>query len=237
MSAEEKLIVKDSIVTRGDVIKNSVVALLTYLIVLALLLGAASQWQWSEFVTLLVPSLIIPVAAGAVVTVSVSIFFTIRIGRRVFIASGCAMVLLGLLLILLHRVQPNISNLVGYDVVNFGASAIGIGIAFWSLDIALASDNRMKAIANLEFREKMAVIEDYLSQVRNKEDVVVKALGHEIDAVKQLEKFVGPQLNHELGEKLEELVDEAKKYESRYADLIAEIQRVMANTDKPASGK
>jgi len=199
--------------------------LTTYLAGVALFLGVASQWRWSVFVTFVGVPLIASVVIGTVFVILMSLFLTPRLRGHDLMSMGFAMLLVGLCFLLVGRMQPNISSLVGYDVTNFGASAIGIGIAFFGLDIARTSDNRMKAIANLEFYEKMAMIENYLSQVRNNQNVVVKALGYDVDGVKALGKFVEPQLKKELDKKLEELEAEAKKHVPPYAELIVEIQR------------
>lgn len=206
--------------------RNLVIGLLSYFVVLALLLGVISQWHWSVFFTPIKPSLIIVVVMGAVLVVLVHLFLTARLRERPLMSVSTVLVVVGVSLIFLHWMYPEVSNLAGYDVVNFGASAIGIGIAFLSLDIASQSDNRMKAMANLEFHEKIAVLENYLVSVRLGRRVVVKSLGHDVDGAMQLRKFVEPDLEADLKQKLKELVAEAFQYLPLYADLIAEIFRL-----------
>jgi hypothetical protein len=50
--------------------------------------------------------------------------------------------------------------------VSLGMIAIGLGLV--SLAIALSSDERIKAMANLEFREKMAMMYGYMNDLVNK---------------------------------------------------------------------
>ena len=155
---------RDSSYLHGcDMKKNLIIGIATYFMVLAYFFGTASGWNWSAFVKLINPLLIINVLIFACLSVLPTLLLPVRL-RRPLLFVSVGLVAVGVLLILLHRTQPEISILAGYDVVNFGAGAISIGIAFLGLDIARESDNKMKAIANLQFDEKVVAMENYMDE-------------------------------------------------------------------------
>jgi len=147
--------------------KNLIIGVLTYFVVLTYFFGTASGWNGSAFVKLINPLLVIYILVFACLSMLPTLLLPIRLRRTLlFVSAGLATV--GVLLILIHRIQPEISTLAGYDVVNFGAAAIGIGIAFLGLDIARESDDKMKAIANLQFDDKVVAMEDYMDGFSDK---------------------------------------------------------------------
>ena len=80
-------------------------------------------------------------------------------------------------------------------------------------------------MANLEFYEKMAVVENYISLVNPDSNVVVKAICNDIKGAKQLKKYVKPEVEQELNDKIQELINIALE-KHPYGDLVSGLQEV-----------
>jgi hypothetical protein len=68
------------------------------------------------------------------------------------------------------------------------------------------ADERIQAIANLEYLEKIAVLEDYIYRIENGQPVSVKSLYYDIRALQHIERFANPGIRQELNRKLYGLV-------------------------------
>ncbi len=104
-----------------------------------------------------------------------------------------------------------------------GASVIGVSIGFLALYVSLKSGERMKAMANLEFNEKMAIVENYIAAVRLGNNVVAKSIKYDLGAAKQLNKYVDSKVKNELDERIDELKKQATEDPQKYKDLIKEL--------------
>jgi len=104
-----------------------------------------------------------------------------------------------------------------------GASVIGVSIGFLALYVSLKSDERMKAMANLEFYEKIAMVENYIFTVKARQNVVVEAIYNDIKAAKQLKKYVNPEIEQKLDNKIQELINIALQ-DHPYGDLVKRLQ-------------
>jgi len=115
----------------------------------------------------------------------------------------------------------------GIGIVGIGIAMIAKGIAEVSWKIGHESDERMKAMANLEFYEKMAVVENYKSFVShsNGQNVIVEAIYNDIKGAKQLKKYVKPEIEQELNTKIQELIDVALQGQP-YGNLVSRLQDV-----------
>lgn len=109
--------------------------------------------------------------------------------------------------------------------ISWGISLVAIALALIALGIASDSDKRMAAMANLEFYEKMAVVENYKAFVNLGRSLVVEAIYNDIKGAKQLKKYVNPEIEQELNKKIQELIDIARQKQS-YGNLISRLQDV-----------
>jgi len=113
-----------------------------------------------------------------------------------------------------------------------GASVIGVSIGFLALYISLKSGERVKAMANLEFHEKMAVVENYIAAVKLRKNVVAKSIKYDLTAAKQLNEYVDSKIKNELDKKIDELKKEATEDPQKYKELIEELTNVQEGDTK-----
>lgn len=128
---------------------------------------------------------------------------------------------------LIPQLIPALSEPWDISMLGLGLTFIALAIALISLRIAEKSGERMRAMANLEFNEKIAVIETYIARVKAKQNVVVEAVYNDIKAAKQLKEYVKHEIEQELNKKIQELIDIAKQkrlkeLEHRLQDLQKE---------------
>lgn len=115
-----------------------------------------------------------------------------------------------------------------------GASVIGVSIGFLALHISLKSGERMQAMANLEFYEKMAMVQQYIMDLSQPDtDEWNKAYAdkifYDLKGAKQLDKYVDSKIKKELDKKIEELKREAAEDPEKYKDLIEELTSLLEN--------
>lgn len=126
---------------------------------------------------------------------------------------------------ILSSYQLEIWARIPWDVsaVGIGAGFISISIGFLALYVSRISGERMKAMANLEFHEKIAVVENYIAAVKSRIPVVAKSIKHDLIGAKQLNNYVDAKIKKELDNKIDELKNEASKDSQNYRDLIEEL--------------
>jgi len=115
---------------------------------------------------------------------------------------------------------------------SFGIAAFGIGTGFIGLSVAGKSGERMKAMATLEFYEKIAVIESYIqcvaeSYIPPSEDskkAFANRIYNDIKGAKQLKGYVHSKIDGELNKKVDELKHKADNKDSQnYKELIDKL--------------
>lgn len=107
-----------------------------------------------------------------------------------------------------------------------GVSIVSVGVAGFGIWIATKSDRRMKAIANLEFNEKIAVVEHYLHNVGDNKTVSARAIGYDIRAALELQRWVEPNLEKQLWQSIDILKSEAQAKHPKYEDLCEELHKI-----------
>ena len=90
---------------------------------------------------------------------------------------------------------------------------LSLGLGSYSVSLAWNSGNRMRAIANLEFREKIAVMNYRIgvsldSGISERE---IKAIEQDVRAALELRRWVAPELFQLLRNSIEDFIDEASK--------------------------
>ena len=142
--------------------------------------------------------------------------------------AGYACWAIGIALMLVYR------DLTVY-LFSVGIAVFGIGTGFIGLGEARKSDKRMAAMANLEFYEKIAVIESYLQQVIQRstpsDPEAAKAYAdriyYDIKGAKQLEKWMkDPNIKRTFYEEIQRLLDTALKIKTQ-EDLIKRLQQIL----------
>jgi len=125
----------------------------------------------------------------------------------------------------------------GIGIVGIGIAMIAKGIAEVSWKIGHESGKRMEAMANLEFYEKIAVVEAYVSDIyssdltkktpteeKERREKALEAhadrIYYDIKGAKQLNKYVDPQIRNKLKEEIDKLKNIASKEAEKYKELI-----------------
>ena len=135
-----------------------------------------------------------------------------------FISAGIVFVIVMFILILTGK-QPDISFL------SVALALFSLGLALVSITLSLRSYDRTEAMANLEFYEKIAVIENYITAAKSKQSVVVEAIYNDIKGAKQLKKYVDPEIEQKLDNKIQELIGIASQ-DALYGDLVKKLQTI-----------
>jgi len=130
---------------------------------------------------------------------------------------------------ILSSYQLEIWARIPWDIraVGLGTGFISISVGFLALYVSRISDRRMKAMANLEFYEKIAVVENYIAAVKSRTPVVAKSIKHDLIAAKQLNNYVDSKIKNALDEKIDELKKEANIDSQKYTDLIEELTNLL----------
>lgn len=82
--------------------------------------------------------------------------------ERVLKATGIALVALGVLVNFSSYLTKDLS--LKATVIGVGVGIIGVGVGFLGMWIAQGSENKMRAMANLEFDEKVVAMENYMDE-------------------------------------------------------------------------
>jgi len=129
-----------------------------------------------------------------------------------------------------------ISPLVAWDksMLGLGIGIIAFVVGAMSMKISTESDKRMKAMANLEFYEKIAVIQGYLENaIRTNSPSNPEAdrayadrIYYDIKGAKQLEEWVkDPNIKQTLNEEIQRLLDKVLAGQT-YEYLIKRLQQI-----------
>jgi len=110
------------------------------------------------------------------------------------------------------------------EIVGIGIGLVSIAIADFAWMVSTESDDRMKAMANLEFYEKIAVIETHIANVRKGDPIVVGTVYNDIKAAMQLKKWVNPTIKQQLDDKVHELINVALA--GQHAALVRQLQNM-----------
>lgn len=210
------------------------VAICTYLGIMTLLLWSSLAGDWN-FVLEVVrqPGSYITLATGFItVIVLVQKGPALRIPRPQHI--GIMVVVTGIAAIVLWYLVPkDLLATVKYDLIGFGVGAIGVGVGIYSTGVARDSDKKMNSLANLQFYEKMAVIESYMQAVAesyvplNDESRTAFAsrIFNDIKGAKQLSQYVDPKLKEELDSKIRKLITRASNLQP-YVELVERLREL-----------
>lgn len=75
---------------------------------------------------------------------------------------------------------------------------LAVGISFIAIVISIMSDRRMRALANLEFDEKLSVLVGYKRKAEMDKDLNIEKTKHNFRAVSNLKKWIDPRRKKEL---------------------------------------
>ena len=141
--------------------------------------------------------------------------------------------IIGIVLMLVHLNLYAYLFSVGIATFGIRTGFIGLGIAKQSRRIASQSDDRMQAMANLEFHEKKAVIEAYISDIYKARSKIEEALDahakriyHDVKGAKELKNYVDPQLRTQLDEEINKLKNIANEEPTKYKELIEKLTQL-----------
>lgn len=96
-------------------------------------------------------------------------------------------------------------------VFSVGVSIISLGIAILALYYSQKSDKRMQAMADLEFYEKIAVIENYLFAIKNHQTFAADAVYYDIKAAMQLIRYASTDAKTLLKSKIQQTIGNASQ--------------------------
>ena len=113
--------------------------------------------------------------------------------------------------------------------ISWGVALVSIGIAVYAIGISKGSDERMQAMANLEFYEKMAMVQQYtvdLSQPDTDQwnKAYANKIFYDLKGAKQLEEWVkDPEIAKMLHDGIQTLIDQALAGQ-KHEHLIKRLQ-------------
>lgn len=202
--------------------RNLGVNILVYVVVL-LILGRFITGGWTQFLQILaIPMVSVILVVGVGLIVISSLILHIR--KLQF--TGIIVGLVGVIAIVLFTIAPQeILHAAKYDVVGFGVGAIGVGVGFYSAGVAVESTGMIKSMANLEFYEKIAIVDEYLHAIDAKADIVADRIYHEIKGAWQLKKYVDPKIERELDNKINAMKGKILEGQ-QYGELLNRIQQL-----------
>jgi len=203
--------------------RNLGVNILVYVVVVFLLIGKLIAGGWTQFLQILaMPTVSVILVAGVVLVVISTLILHIRKLQL----TGMIVGLVGVIAIVLFTVAPQeILHAAKYDVVGFGVGAIGVGVGFYSTGVAVESTGMIKSMANLEFYEKIAIVDEYLHAIDAKADIVADRIYHEIKGAWQLKKYVDPKIERELDNKINAMKGKILEGQ-QYGELVNRIQQL-----------
>jgi hypothetical protein len=130
---------------------------------------------------------------------------------------------IGIVLMLVHL------DLRAY-LFSVGIAAFGVGTGFVGLGVARKSDKRMAAMANLEFREKMAMIQQYIMDMSESgtdewNKAYADRIFYDLKGAKQLEEWVkDPEIRKTLNDGIQTLIDKVLAGQ-KHEHLIKRLQQ------------
>lgn len=210
------------------------VAICIYLGILTLFLWSSLARDWNLVLEVVrQPSAYITLAAG---------FIPIIVSVRKTPASwvlrpqhvGIMVVITGIAAIVLWYLVPkDLLATVKYDLIGFGVGAIGLGVGIYSTGVARDSDKKMNSLANLQFYEKMAVIESYMQAAAESyvppndesRNAFASRIFDDIKGAKQLSQYVDPKLKEELDNKIEKLITRTLNLKP-YVELVERLREL-----------
>jgi hypothetical protein len=210
------------------------VAICTYLGIMTLLLWSSLARDWNLVLEVVrQPSAYITLAAGFItVIVLVRKTRALRIPRPQHI--GIMVVVTGIAAIVLWCLVPKgLLATVKYDLIGFGVGAIGLGVGIYSTGVARDSDKKMNSLANLQFYEKMAVVELYMQLVAESyvppndesRSAFASRIFNDIKGAKQLSQYVDPKLKEELDNKIQKLITRTLNLQP-YVELVERLREL-----------
>lgn len=143
----------------------------------------------------------------------------------------------GIVTILLVLLLVSVDPVVELSLIALGLAFFGIGTGFISLSVSNKSDDRMIAIANLEFYEKMAVAQLYIRDMSQPDsDEWKKAYAdriyYDLKGAKELEQWVkSPELKSRFNDAIQDLLNKALNGQ-KYEQLIKRLYEIKGNEQK-----
>lgn len=212
------------------------VAICTYLGTMTLLLWSSLARDWNLVLEVVrQPGAYITLTTGFIVII---VLVLVRKATALWIPRpqhiGIMVVVTGIAaLVLWYLVPKDLLATVKYDLIGFGVGAIGVGVGIYSTGVARDSDKKMSSLANLQFYEKMAVIESYMQAVAesyvppNDESRAAFAsrIFNDIKGAKQLSQYVDPKLKEELDSKIQKLITRTSNLQP-YVELVERLREL-----------
>jgi len=186
--------------------------------------GRAAFQTLADFAASLLGALVVAVSVGLVVQVifhpsnavllvivvlSVFLFGWLIARRPALVLGVCIAFFLagGLTLIVLSN-DRTLWDTVKWDttVVGVGLGSVSLAAATLALLISTNSDKRMKAMANMEFYEKMAVLDGYVVEQGKQDQRSADRVYHDVKGALQLIEYVDPMIAGQLTDRIKEMI-------------------------------
>lgn len=123
-----------------------------------------------------------------------------------------------------------------YKEIPIGLALVSMALGYYSLILAITSGRRMKAIANLEFDEKIVMMGIYKEAIINKKNEEIKIridlerVKNEFQAVSNLKRYADENRKDKLiNEYIRPIIDSIEKDENlkkKYKDALNEIKKI-----------
>ena len=137
------------------------ISIATYITTTLLLIELVAPKDLTLWQILVIPSVYVVLLIFLVVNIIVQLL--LMYPRLQYV--GITMAIVGITAVILHSIAgPQITETLTYDLVGFGVGAIGSGVGLIGVGIAKESDNRMKAMAELQFDQALSTLVDYYEE-------------------------------------------------------------------------
>lgn len=99
------------------------------------------------------------------------------------------------------------------DTVGLGFGVMSFGVGGLAFGISKISDERLKAISNMQFYEKIAIIQNYITDFDKPNDKAnfdkdyANKIFYDVTAAKQLSQWVSPKIKENLNIEIQHLLD------------------------------
>lgn len=127
-----------------------------------------------------------------------------------------------------------------YTFAGFGASIIGAGLGILGLsagnkatEIAKESDKRMKAIGDLNFHERMGMLEVHIRNIRNNEKPLPNQIYHDVNACVLLQDWISKNDIEMLRTSIRDIVAAAEEYKgtkiwetNQYESMVGKLTQL-----------
>jgi len=148
---------------------------------------------------------------------------------------GIGLIPIGIVVWIISYIFSDINSL----SVALGLFSVALGLV--AISIGGKADLRMRAMANLEFDEKMGVIQTHIERIKKNMNPVADQIYYDVSGCVRLQNWMGKSERTKLREKIFDIIKAMEWYkdnerqiweESKYADLTKQLRTLEQQVKK-----